>query len=157
MKKFTAIVLVLTLILSLSLVLTGCQEDEKTSAPDTTTHTLPPTQATIAEPEWAEVSCDIALFETATNTPILVNEDFQTFALVGSNDEDSYIILKVSEDAVNTVKSTQELSDLQLIINGDTVADLVIDPETFTGEIKFGENHPYDSLCVLASQIRGLY
>ena len=156
MKKSTAILLVLTLILSLCVVLTGCKE-EKTPAPDTTTHTLPPTQATIAEPEWAEVLCDIALFETATNTPVILNDDFDTFALVGSNDADSYIVLKVTEDALNTIKTNQSLSDLQLIINGDTVADIAIDPATFTGEIKFGENHPYDSLCILASQIRGLY
>ena len=156
MKKSTAILLVLTLILSLCVVLTGCKE-EKTPAPDTTTHTLPPTQATIAEPEWAEVLCDIALFETATNTPVILNDDFDTFALVGSNDADSYIVLKVTEDALNTIKTNQSLSDLQLIINGDTVADIVIDPATFTGEIKFGETYPYDSLCTLASQIRGLY
>lgn len=156
MKKLTAIILVLTLILSLSVMLSGCKE-EKVPAPDTTTHTLPPTQASITEPEWAEVNCDIALFETATNTPVILNDDFETFALVGTNDEDSYITLKVSEDALNTIKSNQELSDLQLIINGDTVADLVIDPQTFTGEIKFGETYPYESLCVLASSIRGLY
>lgn len=156
MKKSTAIVLVLTLVFSLSIMFSGCKE-EKAPAPDTTTHTLPPTQATIAEPEWAEVNCDIALFETATNTPVILNEDFDTFALVGTNDADSYIVLKVTEEALNTIKANQALSDLQLIINGDTVADIVIDPATFTGEIKFGENHPYDSLCILASQIRGLY
>lgn len=157
MKKSTAIVLVLTLILSLCVVLTGCKEDKTPPAPDTTTHTLPPTEASTPEPEWAEVLCDIALFETATNTPVLTGDDFETFALVGTNDADSYIVLKVSEAALNAITSTQSFSDLQLIINGDTVADITIDPATFTGEIKFGETYPYDSLCTLASQIRGLY
>ena len=157
MKKYTAIILALTLVLSLCLVFSGCKEEQPTAEPDTTTHTLPPTEAIDVEPEWAEVDCDIALFQTATSSPILYSEDFETFALVGTNDADSYIVLKLTDDAVNTIKSTQDLSDLQLIIYGDTVADIVIDPTSFTGEIKFGETYPYDSLCTLASTIRGLY
>lgn len=155
MKKITALALVLTLILSICLFVTGCSKDK--SQDDNTVHTLPPTEATQAEPEWAEVDCDIALIKSLTSETILYGEDFETFAVYGTTDEDSYIEIKVSEEAVGVVNSAQDLSNLQLIINGDTVADIVIKPETFTGEITFGQDMPYESLCTLASSIRGLF
>ncbi len=159
MKKITAIILTLTLILSMCIIFTGClAEDEVTD--NVSTHTLPPTESSItttAEPEYAEVACDIALIQSTTNTTILYADDFETFALVGSNDNDSYITLKLSDTATDIIKSTPDLSSLQLVVYGDTCGDVEIDPTTFTGEIAFGYDYSYEALCNLASTIRGLY
>ncbi|MBQ8056761.1 MAG: hypothetical protein IJ275_00320 [Ruminococcus sp.] len=156
MKKITAIILALTLVLSTCLVITGCSEEEAPQV-DNSTHTLPPTEAVVIEPEWAEVDCDIALIDASTNTTIIYGDDFDTFAVYGSTDEDSYIAIKVTQEATDTVNSTQDLSNVQLVINGDTAGDIVIKPGSFTGEIAFGHDFPYENLCILASSIRGLY
>lgn len=156
MKKTTAFILVLTLILSACMLITGCSEEEIPQV-DTTTHTIPPTEAGTIEPEWAEVNCDIALIDASTNTTIIYGEDFDTFAVYGTTDEDSYIEIKVTQEATDVINSVQDLSEVQLVINGDTVGDITLKPGSFTGEIAFGHDFPYENLCILASSIRGLY
>ena len=157
MKKTTAFILVLTLILSACMLITGCSKDEQPPQVDNTTHTLPPTQAVTVEPEWAEVNCNIALIDASTNTTIISGEDFDIFAVYGTTDEDSYISIKVTQEATDIINSAQDLSEVQLVINGDTVGDITLKPGSFTGEIAFGHDFPYENLCILASSIRGLY
>lgn len=156
MKKTTAFIIVLALILSACMLITGCSKDE-TPQVDNTTHTLPPTEAVTSEPEWAEINCDIALIDASTNTTIIFGEDFDIFAVYGTTDEDSYISIKVTQEATDIINSTQDLSQVQLVINGDTVGDITLKPGSFTGEIAFGHDFPYENLCILASSIRGLY
>lgn len=151
MKKLTIIALVImTCILF-------CACGEKEEKEPNTTHTIPPTQAAVAEPEWAEVDCDIILANPENMETILYAEDFETFAVIGTTDEDSYIKIKVTDEATKMIKTLGELPTLQLIVNGDTIADITIDPATFNGEIEFGEDTPYEVLCQCASFIRGLF
>lgn len=151
MKKLTLIaLLIITCVL-----FCACEKEEKEQ--NNSTHTIPPTQAVIVEPEWAEVDCDMILANPETMETVLYAEDFETFAVIGTTDEDSYIKIKVTEEATQMIKTLGELPSLQLIVNGDTFADITIDPATFNGEIVFGEDIPYDVLCQRASYIRGLF
>ncbi|MBQ8860447.1 MAG: hypothetical protein IJ015_03810 [Ruminococcus sp.] len=152
MKKLTVILLALLMCVFFS----ACNKPD-VEVEETTTHTIPATQPPLIEPEWAEVNCDIALIDPNTNTTILYGEDFSTFAVIGTTDEDSYITIKTTDAATQIINSMDELPTLQLVINGDTRGDIVLKPDSFTGEFSFGHNLPYEALCQLASSIRGLF
>ncbi len=152
MKKLTVILLAILM----CMVLGACNESQN-PIDETTTHTIPATQPVVAEPEWAEVDCDIALIDPDTNTTILYGEDFSTFAVIGTTDEDSYITIKTTDMATNIVNSMADIPALQLIVNGETKGDVIIEAGSFDGEITFGHDYPYEALCELASTIRGLF
>lgn len=152
MKKLTLIILAVLLCVAFS----ACAEKEEVIE-ENTAHTIPATQPVVAEPEWAQVDCDISLVDADTNTVILYAEDFTNFAVMGTTDDDSYIILQTTEDGKNTVNSMTEVPSLQLVINGETKADVTFEVGAFTGEIEFGHALPYQTLCELASTIRGLF
>ncbi len=153
MKKTALILCVIICVL----FTTACTK-QKDPTTETLPHSIPATQPVVLEPEWAEIDCDISLVDVDTNSIILMAEDFETFAVVGTTDEDSYIILKTTDDAVNMMQATSYVpSNLQLVVNGETKADIAIDFATFNGEITFGEKLSYESLCELASIIRGLF
>lgn len=152
MKKLTIIILAIIMCVTFS----ACTKTE-TAVEETTTHAIPATQPVIAEPEWAEVDCDIALIDANTNTTVLYGEDFTKFAVMGTTDEDSYIVIETTDEAKDVINSMTEIPTLQLVINGDTRGDIVIKVGTFTGEISFGHDFPYETLCQLAITIRGLF
>lgn len=151
MKRLTLLILAVLI----SLTITACSQKEVVE--ETTTHTIPATQPPVTEPEWAQVDCDISLADPESGNTILYAEDFTNFAVMGTTDEDSYIVLQTTEDAKNFVNSLAEISTLQIIINGNSKDDIVIKAGEFTGEIAFGHNLPYEALCQLASSMRGLY
>ncbi len=157
MKKLVSI----TIIVALCVLMCACSTT--TVAPpleeETTTHTLPPTQSETAEPEWAEVDSDIIL--SSGEEIVVGTQDFETFALMGSNDEDSYIILKVNDSGhKNILEYTSITSNtLYLYLNGEEIEELTIDPYTddVPMTIEFGHDKSYEELCELASIIRGLF
>lgn len=151
MKKL----LIFTAIIMMCICMAACVADT-TPTEETSTHTLPPTE-TVAnlEPEWAEIDCNIKLIN-ADSQVILSAEDFETFAVVGTNDDDSYIVVKVTDQAIDTVKSS-DLSNSTISINDEYSSAISIDTETFEGKIEFGYEWSYDELCLIASSIRGLY
>lgn len=152
MKKL----LIFTTIIMMCLSLVACVGDTTPTEEETSTHTLPPTETVVAvEPEWAEVNCDIKLINGDSQV-ILSSEDFDTFAVVGTNDDDSYIEIKVTNDAVDIVKSS-DLENATISINNKYSSSVTIDISTFDGKIEFGSPWSYDELCSLASTIRGLY
>lgn len=139
-----------------ALFTTACAGQDPTT--ENLPHSIPATQPVVLEPEWAEIDCDISLVDADTSNIILMAEDFETFAVVGTTDEDSYIILKTSDEAVTMMQATSYVpTNLQLVVNGETKADISLDFATFNGEITFGEDMSYESLCELASIIRGLF
>lgn len=153
MKKLTLIILTVLL----CVMFTACAEKEPDITEETTAHTIPNTLPAVVEPEWAQVDCDIALVDADTNTVILSAEDFTIFAVIGTTDEDSYIILQTTEDGKGTVNALTEVPALQLVVNGETKADVTFEAGNFTGEIEFGHAIPYQALCELASTMRGLF
>ncbi|MBQ2971078.1 MAG: hypothetical protein IJE16_00835 [Ruminococcus sp.] len=153
MKK-TALILCIIFCVLFTTACSG-QEDPTT---ETLPHSIPATQPVVLEPEWAEIDCDISLVDADTSNILLMAEDFETFAVVGTTDEDSYIVLKTTSDAVSMMQATSYVpTNLQLVVNGETKADITIDFSSFNGEITFGEDMTYESLCELASIIRGLF
>lgn len=151
MKKLSLI----ATIIMMCVLFCACAQETVTET-ENTAHTLPPTQSIVTEPEWAEIDCDIALLDNSSNL-ILSSTDFETFAVVGSTDDDSYILLKVSEQATEMLLTMQDKNELYITVNGEVVASANIDTATFDGEITVGEDMTYDSLCELATTIRGLF
>lgn len=153
MKKAALILCIIICVL----FTTACTQQEE-STTETLPHSIPATQPVVSEPEWAEIDCDISLVDADTNTVYLMAEDFETFAVVGTTDADSYTVLKIADESVAVLKTTSyQPSNLQLVVNGETKGDITVDFATFNGEITFGEDMTYESLCELASIIRGLF
>ena len=153
MKRF---VIILTLII-LCLSFTACKEEAVKETPtQPEKHTIAPSEIINNELEWAAVDCDIAL-NNAQAEPVLMGDDFDTFALCGSNDEDSYIVIKLSDDATKAVKTMPETENMPLLINNVEVAKINIDPANFNGEITFGENDTINQLQEYANIMRALY
>lgn len=154
MKKL----LIFTTIIMMCICMVACTGNTTPTEPteETSTHTLPPTE-TVAEidPEWAEVNCNIKLLSGNSNV-ILSGEDFETFAVVGTNDDDSYIVVKVTEQAIDTIKSS-DFDNAVISINDTYNSSVNIDKSTFDGKIEFGSPWSYEQLCTIASNIRGLY
>lgn len=149
MKKLISI----TILIMLCVLCTACQSNEIVES--TTTHTLPPTEESVAiEPEWAPVDCDIALIDSNENT-VVAAQDFETFAVIGT-DDNAYITIKVSDTAAQTLTSISS-QELSLTINGEYISKVSIDASTFAGEIELGHDLDYNSLCELATTIRGLF
>ena len=80
-----------------------------------------------------------------------------TFAVVGSNDEDSYVIVKVSDEATDALNNVADKSQLCFLIGGDSFGDVSYGDGEFTGEIELGRTLPYEQVCNLATTIRGLF
>ncbi|MBR2714824.1 MAG: hypothetical protein IKB73_01300 [Ruminococcus sp.] len=154
MKKLTLIILAIMMcVMFASCAKEEVNNDDKSS----TTHTIPASESVNeAEPEWAEIDCDMTLVDAQGNI-VLSGSDFETFALVGTNDDDSYILIKTSQEATDIVKTADPSSTLDLCINGNTVGGGSISPSEFNGEIKLGEDMTYETLCELANSIRGLF
>lgn len=129
--------------------------DTTPTAEPTTTHTLPPTENTTTEYEWAEIDCELALTDKDGNT-VAYADDFETFAIVGSTDDDSYIIVKLTDEATDIINTTSDVSELSLSINGEVYSDVTF-PDEFTGEIEIGNNMTFEQVCELATTIRGLF
>lgn len=156
MKRFIA----LTLIIMLCVSLTACMGNT-TPSEEISTHTLPPTEASVTvEPEWAEVDSDIALTDGENNI-VVAAIDFETFALVGTNDDDSYIKIKLNDSGYkNLVEYTTYTSNtLYLYLNGEKIDELTFDTYTDSAPnpFEFGHDISYNELCELAGAIRGLF
>lgn len=133
----------------------SCTNKETPSTTDATiAHTLPPTENVSTEYEWAEIDCELAINDKDGNS-VLYAEDFATFAVAGSTDEDSYIIIKVTDEATDMI-NTIGTSDLSLTINNEVCYDVCF-PEEFTGEFEIGKAMTYEQVCELATTIRGLF
>ena len=154
MKKIIALMCVGLLAVSI----TACKNDpQPTEVPnETEVHTLPPTENISDDYEWAEIDCYMTISD-ADNNVIVNPEDFTTFAVVGSTDEDSYIIVKVTEQATEALNNVADKSQLFLLIGGDSFGDVSYGEGEFTGEIELGHSLPYDQVCNLATTIRGLF
>lgn len=150
------IILSLTLVI-LCLTFAGCKEEEAAPPAPTQTqmHTIPPTEEINSELEWAPVDCDIVL-NNSESQPVLYGDDFDTFALVGTNDDDSYIVIKLSEDATNAVKAMEKSDDMPLLIDNVEVAKISLDPTNFNGEITFGIDDTILKLQEYANTMRAL-
>lgn len=135
--------------------MTACEKNTEPTEP-TITHTLPPTENVSVDYEWVEIDCYMTISD-ADNNVIVNPEDFTTFAVVGSTDEDSYIIVKVSDEATATLNSVADKSQLFLLIGGDSFGDVSYGDGEFTGEIELGHSLPYEQVCNLATTIRGLF
>lgn len=149
MKKLT--ILLLTVLMCVFFA--GCQGDTQPSAEPTESHTIAPTEISTTEYEWAQIECEISLFDSEGNT-ILYSEDFTNFAVVGNTDADSYIILQLTDDA-QSMLSTIDTSSVSLAIYGDTMADVKVSEDKST--VTFGNSIPFESLCEIATTIRGLF
>lgn len=155
MKRILALLCVAILVFSL----TACKGNSDVT--DTTTqatemHTLPPTENVSTDYEWAEIDCYMTISDYENNA-IANPEDFTTFAMVGSTDEDSYIIVKVSEEATTALNNVADKSQLLLLIGGDSFGDVSYGEGEFTGEIELGHSMTYEQVCELATTLRGLF
>ena len=148
MKKLT---IILTAIL-LCVIFAGCASNTEPTEPSVS-HTIPPIEETTSEYEWAEIECELALTDSEGNT-LLYSEDFTYFAVVGSTDEDSYIVLQLTEDA-QAMLSSVDTTAVSLTIYGDTVSDVKVSDDKST--VTFGNSIPYATLCEYATTIRGLF
>lgn len=155
MKKIS-IFLLITTILSICILCCACGEQptEETQAP--TIHTMPPTTSLTIEPEWCEIDCNLSLIDTDSNEVISEN-DFDTFALCGSDDTNSYITIKLSEQGTQIINSLSAPTELSLIIENTVLTKVTLDPATFNGEFDFGDDKSFETLCEYANTIRGLF
>lgn len=154
MKKFIAIICVVLLAVSFTACKNDTQPTEATN--ETEVHTLPPTESVPDEYEWAEIDCYMTICDQDNNV-IVAPEEFTTFAVVGSTDEDSYVIVKVTDEATATINNVTDKSQLILLIGGDSFGDVSYGDGEFTGEIELGHSLPYEQVCNLATNIRGLF
>lgn len=153
MKRYIAI----TLIIMICISLTACMGNT-TPSEDVSSHTLPPTQASVTvEPEWAEVDSDIALTDSENNT-IVVAADFETFALVGTNDDDSYIKIMLNDSGYKSLIEYTSITSntFYLYLNGEEIEEITYASDV-PNPIEFGHSKSYEELCQLAGAIRGLF
>lgn len=153
MKKLIA----LTMIIMLCVSLTACMGNT-TPTEEISTHTLPPTEASVTvEPEWAEVDSDIALTD-GENNMVVAAIDFETFALVGSNDDDSYIKIKLNDSGYKSLLEYTSITSntFYLTLNGEEIEEITY-ADDVPNPIEFGHDKSYAQLCELAGAIRGLY
>ncbi|MBE6824801.1 MAG: hypothetical protein E7513_05590 [Ruminococcaceae bacterium] len=154
MKK--QLLLLFTLILMICVVCTACSSTKEPTE-ETSAHTLPPTEATIAEPEWVEVDCDIALVDS-DGAVVVPAVDFETFALVGTNDDDSYIKIKLNDSGyMSLIEYTSITSNtFYLYLNGEEIEEITY-ADDVPNPIELGHDMSYQELCELATTIRGLF
>lgn len=154
MKRFIALLCVIIL----AFCITACGNEAETTTPTDATiiHTLPPTENVSTDYEWAEIDCYMTISDYDNNA-IAGPEDFTTFAMVGSTDEDSYIIVKVSDSATDALNNIADKSQLMLLIGGDSFGDVSYGEGEFTGEIELGHSMTYEQVCELATTLRGLF
>lgn len=148
-----------TILIMLCLSLCACADTatEPTDATEQSSHTLPAAQ-TKDEPEWCNIDCDINLVDG--DAIYISAEDFDTFALIGSNDTDCALRIKLSDNGADMLKSFAQ-SDmlpkkLTLIVNGDSICDVALDESTIDGEFDIKGNLTFEELCELSNTIRGL-
>lgn len=147
MKKLT----ILTLAILMCLTLACCKKE---APKQNTLHTMPPTEISQIEPEWAEIDCDIELLDEGSQ-PVLLKDDFDTFTLVEGSE--SYIRIKVTEDAKNQLCSTAASGDYSIALDGEVISSVTVDPATFNGEFTIGKDMPLEELYVLCDRFRNFY
>ena len=154
MKKLIAFLCVILM----AICMTACNNTSDTTETiaETQTHTLPPTESVSDDYEWAEIDCTMTITDSENNI-VVYPEEFTTFAVVGSTDEDSYVIVKVSEEATTAINNVADKSHLFFLIGGDSFGDVSYGEGEFNGEIILGKSLPYDQVCNLATTIRGLF
>ncbi len=152
MKKLALILL--ALIMCTAFV--GCNNHNEQTKQTNTKHTVPATDAINSELEWAQILCDLQLNDSK-GQPVLLTNDFEMFALTGSTDTDSYITIKVTDDATNMLKALKQAEQMSLLINNIEVAKVTIDPNSFDGKFDFGHDDSFSQLCEYSNIIRGLY
>ncbi len=152
MKKIALIMLALVMLTAF----VGCDTSDDKTQETKPQHTVPPTDTINSSVEWASVLCDLQLNDSK-NEPVIIGDDFEMFALMGSTDTDSYITIKVSDNAKEIIKAMPDCNNMKLLINNVEVATISIDPATFDGEIEFGHSDTFSQLCEFANIIRGLY
>lgn len=150
-KKIAILLLAVMIVFTLS----ACAQSTDEVVEETSAHTIPPTQAVTTDYEWAEIDCDITLTDADSNV-VAFADDFEMFALVGTNDDDSCIRLKLSENATSMLCSVGEQT-LTVSINSQVVDSVTISPDTFDGEFEICSDLSFESLCELATTIRGLF
>ena len=152
MKKL--VLILLALIMCTAFV--GCNNQNENNEETKTKHTVPATDAINDELEWAGILCDLQLNDSSGQC-VLLSNDFEMFALSGSTDTDSYITMKVTDDAAKMLKALPQSEQMTLLINNIEVAKITIDPKTFDGKFEFGHSDSFSQLCEYSNIIRGLY
>ena len=155
MKKL----LILLLLAATALCIVGCgskpvepttAEPTANAEPSAQRHTIPPSETQL---EWAPVDCDIALCSAEA---ILIGEDdFLTFALAGSTDEDCALRFALSESGAGVLSAQQTAGGLHLTVDGKPLNGTL----TFSddcSEITMTGGYTYEEMCRLATAIRGL-
>lgn len=153
MKKLISI----TILIMLCVSLTACMGNT-TPTEEISTHTLPPTQAYVTvEPEWAPVDSDIALMDSEGNT-LVTAADFETFALVGTNDDDSHIKIMLNDSGYKSLLEYTGVTSntFYLYLNGEEIEEITY-ADNVPNPIEFGHDKSYEELCQLAGAIRGLF
>lgn len=140
-----------------TVVLCSCnKEPEVTPTEAISIHTLPPTTAE-AEPEWCKIDCDISLNDDK-GAIVVSSEDFDTFALIGSNDNDCALRIKVTDTGADIMNLSyqQGVTKLSLNINGKKFADIALNEESLDGEFDIKGKYTFEQLCNWSNVIRGL-
>ncbi len=147
MKKTTLLIIVALL----CVLLVSCKKE---TPPENTLHTMPPTENSSLEPEWAQIDCDIALLDSNLEV-VLLMDSFDTFALV--EDNESYIIVRVTDDAKKQLCSATTINDYSITLENEVIADVTVDPDTFNGEFIIGKGMPTEDVYILCDRFRNFY
>ena len=154
MKKLSIVLL----IAAVALFSVGCGNSsdqnataEPTAEPSTQLHTLPSDDD--APLEWAPVDCEITL--ESSSAVYAESEDFLTFALDGSTDEDCELRFTLDEKTASMLAQQSADSAYYLTVNGRVLKGTITLSEDHS-ELTLKGGYTYSKMCALASEIRGL-
>ena len=105
-----------------------------------------------ADVEWTPVYGEVFIADE-NGDEVLGKEEMKGFALVGSNDDDSYFEMMLSDmgkDMLKTLGNT-----FSFYVDGEKLCDFTYE-ETSDGTFKFGESLSFEELKKAATKIRGL-
>lgn len=155
-KRITLLFVVLIFVLSISAC--GEKKDEKKSTEEATQlHTMI-SRKSDSDDEWCKIYAEVSLKDKDKND-ILTSSDIDSFTLKGNTDNNSYISIKIKDEALDMLKymyKTQKGETLSLYIAHKKLCDIKFTEDILKGSIDIGKDIPYTTLCQWSSALRGL-
>lgn len=156
MKKIIALILVLLFVLSLCACSSNGNTGE-TQESETQLHQIASPKQDNAV-EWCKIDANVSVADME-ETPILAEGDFDSFALLGVDNESSFIQVKLSEIGKEVLKKYLETvgeTTLSFNIDNEPVAYFTIDANGANEDLKIGQEVSYQDLCDYATKLRGI-
>ena len=117
-------------------------------------HTIASPKSAADEYEWSTVDGNVEIIDAQGN-PVISRDDISAFALVGSQDDDSYYEILLTDTGKGIMRSFSSSSSFDFTVDGEKLCSFIYE-ENGSETFEIGKDMTYDELCKAATKIRGL-